>query len=164
MHAWQLRQLSNLDYLLALNHLAGRRWGDPAFHPILPWVLNFCGDPLGEGGGSGPPRQPPPPHSAKAPAAAQHATAVGATSSEGLGVGAGALSSPSAPTEAPQGAGPDPSSLRVMPLAAAAYKPRQVEQDSGRLPAFDATLPCAASPPPVWQDLTRYGGEGGLGF
>eukprot|EP00013_Stygamoeba_regulata_P001477 CAMPEP_0177633036 /NCGR_PEP_ID=MMETSP0447-20121125/2620_1 /TAXON_ID=0 /ORGANISM="Stygamoeba regulata, Strain BSH-02190019" /LENGTH=322 /DNA_ID=CAMNT_0019134663 /DNA_START=240 /DNA_END=1204 /DNA_ORIENTATION=- len=34
-------QVSSLHYLLALNHMAGRRAGDPACHPVLPWVLDF---------------------------------------------------------------------------------------------------------------------------
>eukprot|EP00884_Botryococcus_braunii_P002555 jgi/Botrbrau1/122/Bobra.0022s0108.1 len=38
---WQGGSTSNLDYLLYLNQLAGRRLGDPAFHPILPWVLDM---------------------------------------------------------------------------------------------------------------------------
>lgn len=35
------REVSNLDYLLALNALAGRRIGDPNFHPVVPWVMEF---------------------------------------------------------------------------------------------------------------------------
>ena len=35
--AWCCKRLSNLDYLLHLNRLAGRRYGDPTFHPFLPW-------------------------------------------------------------------------------------------------------------------------------
>ena len=35
---WLAGALSNFDYLLAINHLAGRRMGDPNNHPILPWV------------------------------------------------------------------------------------------------------------------------------
>lgn len=35
--AWCSKQLSNLDYLLHLNRLAGRRPGDRTFHPYLPW-------------------------------------------------------------------------------------------------------------------------------
>ena len=26
---------------MQLNHLAGRRQGNPAFHPILPWVIDM---------------------------------------------------------------------------------------------------------------------------
>ena len=35
--AWCSKQLSNLDYLLHLNRLAGRRPEDRTFHPFLPW-------------------------------------------------------------------------------------------------------------------------------
>lgn len=35
--AWCSKQLSNLEYLLHLNRLAGRRPGDRTFHPFLPW-------------------------------------------------------------------------------------------------------------------------------
>ncbi|KAG2588470.1 hypothetical protein PVAP13_5NG345700 [Panicum virgatum] len=31
----------NYEYLLVLNKLAGRRWGDPAFHTVMPWVIDF---------------------------------------------------------------------------------------------------------------------------
>jgi hypothetical protein len=41
---WQARAVSNLDYLLALNLLVGRRPGDPSFHPFLPWVLDLTHD------------------------------------------------------------------------------------------------------------------------
>jgi hypothetical protein len=34
-------ELSNYEYLLEVNRLAGRRWGDPTFHPIMPWVIDF---------------------------------------------------------------------------------------------------------------------------
>ena len=39
--AWQQRQLTTFDYLLHINALAGRRWGDPACHPIMPWTLDM---------------------------------------------------------------------------------------------------------------------------
>lgn len=39
-------QMSTFDYLMQLNHLAGRRMGDPAFHPILPWVIDMSVSPL----------------------------------------------------------------------------------------------------------------------
>ncbi|KAK9824404.1 hypothetical protein WJX72_010051 [[Myrmecia] bisecta] len=42
---WREHKLSNYDYLLHLNRLAGRRWGDPGFHPILPWVLDMTAPP-----------------------------------------------------------------------------------------------------------------------
>ena len=38
-------QVSNLDYLMQLNHLAGRRAGNPAFHHILPWVIDMSAPP-----------------------------------------------------------------------------------------------------------------------
>lgn len=38
---WRTWQLSNLDYLLQLNMLAGRQAGDWAFAPMLPWVLDL---------------------------------------------------------------------------------------------------------------------------
>lgn len=34
-------QMSNFDYLMQLNLLAGRRRGNPCFHPILPWVIDM---------------------------------------------------------------------------------------------------------------------------
>ncbi|KAK9831842.1 hypothetical protein WJX81_000569 [Elliptochloris bilobata] len=51
-------RLSSYDYLLHLNRLAGRRWGDPCFHPILPWVLDMS--------------QPPEPAMHSAPKAGEH--------------------------------------------------------------------------------------------
>ena len=39
--AWVSRRLSNLAYLLALNRLSGRRFGDPAYHPVVPWVSDL---------------------------------------------------------------------------------------------------------------------------
>jgi len=41
---WTEGYLSNYDYIMELNRLAGRRFGDPNFHPILPWVIDFNGD------------------------------------------------------------------------------------------------------------------------
>jgi serine/threonine protein kinase len=38
---WIEGRVSNLDYLLKLNELAGRRSGDPNFHPVVPWVIDF---------------------------------------------------------------------------------------------------------------------------
>ena len=43
--AWRGWRLSTYDYLLHLNRLTGRRWGDPCFHPILPWVLDMSQPP-----------------------------------------------------------------------------------------------------------------------
>lgn len=36
---WRQRQISNFDYLIALNRLAGRTYNDVAQYPILPWVI-----------------------------------------------------------------------------------------------------------------------------
>lgn len=38
---WWRGELSNFEYLLFLNRLAGRRWGDHTFHPVMPWVIDF---------------------------------------------------------------------------------------------------------------------------
>ncbi|NWI42746.1 WDR81 protein, partial [Picathartes gymnocephalus] len=38
---WVHGQVSNFDYLMHLNSLAGRRMGDPNYHPVLPWVVDF---------------------------------------------------------------------------------------------------------------------------
>lgn len=40
-HLWITGQMSNLEYLTQLNHLAGRRHGDPTCHHVLPWVSDF---------------------------------------------------------------------------------------------------------------------------
>ncbi|ESO00077.1 hypothetical protein HELRODRAFT_192724 [Helobdella robusta] len=42
---WMFGGLSNFDYLMALNKLAGRRVSEPNHHPILPWVIDFSGKP-----------------------------------------------------------------------------------------------------------------------
>ncbi|GMT17833.1 hypothetical protein PFISCL1PPCAC_9130, partial [Pristionchus fissidentatus] len=42
--AWRQRSLSNLDYLLLLNELAGRRRGDTFNHPVVPWVVDFTSE------------------------------------------------------------------------------------------------------------------------
>ena len=39
--AWVERRISNFQYLLVLNHLAGRQMNDPNNHPVLPWVMDF---------------------------------------------------------------------------------------------------------------------------
>lgn len=44
VQAWVAGSLSNLDYLLYLNRLTGRRYGDPNFHPVLPWVSDFSSE------------------------------------------------------------------------------------------------------------------------
>ncbi|KAL2641267.1 hypothetical protein R1flu_008854 [Riccia fluitans] len=38
---WWAGEISNYDYLLLLNKLAGRRWGEPGFHTVVPWVIDF---------------------------------------------------------------------------------------------------------------------------
>ena len=43
--AWREGALSNLDYLLVLNGLVGRRQGDLKFYPIVPWVIDASEDP-----------------------------------------------------------------------------------------------------------------------
>ena len=40
---WVTNKISNFKYLMILNHLAGRRMGDPNHHPVLPWVIDFTG-------------------------------------------------------------------------------------------------------------------------
>lgn len=42
---WWRGELSNFEYLLILNKLAGRRWGDHTFHPVMPWVIDFSAKP-----------------------------------------------------------------------------------------------------------------------
>nr|XP_057936402.1 WD repeat-containing protein 81 [Doryrhamphus excisus] len=38
---WVHGRVSNYSYLMELNRLAGRREGDPNYHPVLPWVVDF---------------------------------------------------------------------------------------------------------------------------
>ncbi|KAM9318975.1 WD repeat-containing protein 81 [Pholidichthys leucotaenia] len=38
---WVHGHVSNFRYLMELNSLAGRREGDPNYHPVLPWVVDF---------------------------------------------------------------------------------------------------------------------------
>ncbi|XP_068662652.1 protein GFS12 [Aristolochia californica] len=42
---WWKGELSNYEYLLVLNRLAGRRWGDHTFHTVMPWVIDFSAKP-----------------------------------------------------------------------------------------------------------------------
>eukprot|EP00051_Salpingoeca_urceolata_P010680 m.131116 g.131116 ORF g.131116 m.131116 type:complete len:1605 (-) comp16808_c2_seq1:2450-7264(-) len=39
--SWSSGCISNFQYLMALNRLAGRRRGDPNNHPVLPWIMDF---------------------------------------------------------------------------------------------------------------------------
>ena len=39
LSAWQDRALSNFDYLMALNTMAGRSHHDLSQYPIFPWIL-----------------------------------------------------------------------------------------------------------------------------
>jgi len=41
---WQVGLISNFDYILELNRLAGRGWGaaDANSHPLIPWVVDFA--------------------------------------------------------------------------------------------------------------------------
>ncbi|XP_050406001.2 WD repeat-containing protein 81 [Patella vulgata] len=38
---WVCKKLTNFEYLMILNHLAGRVMNDPNNHPVLPWVKDF---------------------------------------------------------------------------------------------------------------------------
>ncbi|KAL4647578.1 WD repeat-containing protein 81 [Arapaima gigas] len=38
---WVHGRVNNFEYLMELNRLAGRREGDPNYHPVLPWVVDF---------------------------------------------------------------------------------------------------------------------------
>jgi Beige/BEACH domain len=40
MRLWQGRRITNFDYLMALNTLAGRSYNDLCQYPVFPWVLN----------------------------------------------------------------------------------------------------------------------------
>ena len=42
---WWMGEMSNFEYLLVLNTLAGRRWGDYTFHTVMPWVIDFSTKP-----------------------------------------------------------------------------------------------------------------------
>ena len=37
---WRKREISNFDYLMAINTIAGRTYNDLSQYPIFPWVLN----------------------------------------------------------------------------------------------------------------------------
>jgi hypothetical protein len=38
---WVNGTVSNFEYLMAINHAAGRTMMDPLYHPIIPWVTDF---------------------------------------------------------------------------------------------------------------------------
>ncbi|KAL3829307.1 hypothetical protein ACJIZ3_018109 [Penstemon smallii] len=40
-YSWWKGELSNFEYLLILNKLSGRRWGDHTFYTVMPWVVDF---------------------------------------------------------------------------------------------------------------------------
>lgn len=37
---WRRREMSNFDYLVTLNTLAGRSYNDTTQYPVLPWILS----------------------------------------------------------------------------------------------------------------------------
>lgn len=39
--AWCEGEISNFDYLIILNKLAGKKFGEPLNHPLFPWVTDF---------------------------------------------------------------------------------------------------------------------------
>ena len=41
VHNWVHGEISNFDYLMFLNKVAGRNFDDANHHPILPWVMDF---------------------------------------------------------------------------------------------------------------------------
>eukprot|EP00002_Diphylleia_rotans_P036163 TRINITY_DN7938_c0_g1_i1.p1 TRINITY_DN7938_c0_g1~~TRINITY_DN7938_c0_g1_i1.p1 ORF type:complete len:1662 (-),score=324.39 TRINITY_DN7938_c0_g1_i1:465-5450(-) len=43
---WYYGELSNFDYLLALNELSGRKFGNASYHPVFPWIMDFT-SPMG---------------------------------------------------------------------------------------------------------------------
>lgn len=44
---WQRREISNFDYLMFLNTIAGRTYNDLNQYPVFPWVLsNYTSDKL----------------------------------------------------------------------------------------------------------------------
>lgn len=38
LKAWQRRRISNFEYLMGLNTLAGRSFNDLCQYPVFPWV------------------------------------------------------------------------------------------------------------------------------
>lgn len=44
---WQKREISNFDYLMFLNTVAGRTFNDLSQYPVFPWILtNYTSDTL----------------------------------------------------------------------------------------------------------------------
>ncbi|XP_023216973.1 WD repeat-containing protein 81-like, partial [Centruroides sculpturatus] len=41
VNAWTKGEISNFDYLMELNKLAGREMNNPSYHPVLPWIMDF---------------------------------------------------------------------------------------------------------------------------
>jgi hypothetical protein len=39
-HKWQRREISNFDYLMFLNTIAGRTFNDLNQYPVFPWILS----------------------------------------------------------------------------------------------------------------------------
>jgi hypothetical protein len=37
---WQRREISNFEYLMALNTYAGRTYNDLTQYPVFPWILS----------------------------------------------------------------------------------------------------------------------------
>jgi hypothetical protein len=37
--AWQRRKISNFDYLMLLNVIAGRTYNDLSQYPVFPWII-----------------------------------------------------------------------------------------------------------------------------
>ena len=47
MQKWQRREISNFDYLMYLNTVAGRSYNDLNQYPVFPWVIStYEGDSL----------------------------------------------------------------------------------------------------------------------
>lgn len=47
---WVKGKVSNFEYLMAINHAAGRTMMDPLYHPIIPWVTDFSCYPVHDNG------------------------------------------------------------------------------------------------------------------
>ena len=44
VNMWIIGKLSNFDYLMFLNHIAGRTKDNPSYYPVLPWVRDFSSE------------------------------------------------------------------------------------------------------------------------